>query len=74
MTETTPDTIEHAMRRLQLEAERDDAYAGKNRAHTFLRNVATDLEEGRDPMWVADNIHSALGDERPNGTSEEQDE
>ena len=72
--ETSSNAIEHVMVKLRLEGERDEALAAKNRAHAFLRNVATDLEEGSDPNWVADNIHCALGEGRPNGTSEEQDD
>lgn len=80
MTKTTPEdvlkksSIEISLQLIQLETERDEASAAKSRAHTFLRNVAIDLEEGKDPTWVADNIHDALGDGRPNKTEEEDDE
>lgn len=62
------------MRIVQLESERDEANAAKSRAHTFLRNTATELEEGVDPMVVADNIHEAMGEGRPNKTTEDEDD
>lgn len=65
------DNIEHAMKQVQLEEELSHARAALSRAHTMLRNVATDLEEGTDSLQVADDIHEALGEGRPNNTESE---
>lgn len=65
------DDIEQTMKIVKLEDEVSQTRMALTRAHTMLRNVATDLEEGTDPLKVADDIHEALGEDRPNGTTEE---
>lgn len=67
------DDIEQTMKIIKLEDEVSHTRNALTRAHTMLRNVATDLEEGTDPLKVADDIHEALGEDRPNGTTEDDD-
>lgn len=70
-TDTTPDEMGHALKIVQLEGERDDARNARNFAQSFMRNVATELEDGADPLKMADDIREALDEGRPNGTNSE---
>jgi Xaa-Pro aminopeptidase len=63
--------IEHALEKVKLEEELAESRRAVSRAHAMLRNVATDLEDGRDPLVVADDIHEALGEGRTNGTEDD---
>lgn len=67
--QTTTDHIAHALKIVQLEGERDDARRARDFAQTFMRNAAQELEENEDALKVADDIHEALDEGRPNGTT-----
>lgn len=53
----------------------DEARQTNFRLYGLLRTIRLELEEGlRDPLAIADDIHSAFGDGRPNGTKDEDEE
>lgn len=64
-------SVQHAMEKVQMEEEIASLRRSVTHLKTFLTNICTSLEEGDDPLKVADDIHDAMGDGRPNNTEEE---